>query len=212
MATQHIIKLKDILIQKRKEQIMNCLDTVSTNNHHHMCCILNKSGDILVYGYNIYNIKTPTTEHAEAQAFRKLSQKIGYDKSAKKIKVDVLVVRVNGSNSKPCARCIDKMNEMSSLFSIKNIYYTHKDSENGLKCEKFIDLLNDPDKHISSYDRHQMKKRGIEIKRPSSSSSEHSSDSDDTDSLISSDTDTDSFLNLRRRRNSSLKFNRKISK
>ena len=194
MANKHIIKLKDYLIQKRKEQIMNCSEFVSTNNHHHMCCILNKAGEVLSYGYNIYNIKTPTTEHAEAQAFRKLAHKLGAPTTTKKIKVDVLVVRVNGSNSKPCARCIEKMQEMSSIFSIKNIYYTLKDAEDGLKCEKFSDLLNDPNKHISSYDRHQMKKKNLALKRSDSLSS---IDTDSTDS--DSNPDTELELSLRRR-------------
>lgn len=202
MANRHIIKIKDYLIQKRKEQINNCQDHISSNNHHHMCCILDKSGEILSYGYNIYNIKTPTTEHAEAQAFRKLAQKMGAPSTTKKIKVDVLVVRVNGSNSKPCARCIEKMQEMSNIFSIKNIYYTHKETLDGLKCEKFSDLLNDPDKHISSYDRHQMKKKGINgskasgitLIRSNSYSSINSSDSDSSEYL------SDEIETLRRRR------------
>lgn len=188
MANKHIIKLKDYLIQKRKEQIINCSGYVSSNNHYHMCCILNKAGEVLSYGYNIYNIKTPTTEHAEAQAFRKLAHKLGAPTTTKKIKIDILVVRVNGSNSKPCARCIEKMQEMTSIFSIKNIYYTLKDVEDGLKCEKFSDLLNDPNKHISSYDRHQMKKKSLTL-------SSIDTDSSDTDS----NSDSELELSLRRR-------------
>ena len=202
MANKHIIKLKNHLIQKRKEQIMNCNKCVSSNNHHHMCCIINKAGEVLSYGYNIYNIKTPTTEHAEAQAFRKLAHKLGSPTSTKKIKVDVLVVRVNGSNSKPCARCIEKMQEMSSIFSIKNIYYTLKETEDGLKCEKFSDLLNDPNKHISSYDRHQMKKKQLSLKRSDSLSS-IDTESEDSDSSQDSELD----LPLRRRRGSYKKSN-----
>jgi len=193
-----MIKLKDTLIQKRKKQIINCTEHVSSNNHHHMCCILNKAGEILSYGYNIYNIKTPTTEHAEAQAFRKLAHKLGAPTSTKKIKVDVLVVRVNGSNSKPCARCIEKMQEMSSIFSIKNIYYTMKDVQDGLKCEKFSDLLNDPNKHISSYDRHQMKKRLSSI------------DTDSSDSESNQDDETS--LPLRRRHRYYKKFSNTSNK
>jgi cytidine deaminase len=187
MASPHIIKLKDVLIDKRKSQVMNCTSHFTSNNHHHMCCILNKSGEILSYGYNIYNIKTPTTEHAEAQAFRKLQQKIGTPQTTKKIKIDILVVRTNGSNSKPCTRCIEKMVEVSSIFSIKNVFYTHKDTPSGLKCERFIDLVNDPDKHISSYERYQMKKQGIVISRSTSQSSLNDNISDESDSSECSD-------------------------
>ena len=33
----------------------------------------------------------------------------------------------------------------TSIFSIKNVFYTHKDEPSGLKCERFVDLVNDPD-------------------------------------------------------------------
>jgi cytidine deaminase len=145
-----IYKIRDELIKKRREQIQSS-NYQTTMNSNHMCAILDQSGFPISYGTNVFNIKTPTTEHAEAQALRKLLERIG--RTTKKIKINILVVRTNGNNSKPCDRCIKRMEELKARFNIKNIYYTHQDEADGIRCVKFCNLINDPERHYSSYDR-----------------------------------------------------------
>jgi hypothetical protein len=39
------------------------------------------------------------------------------------------------------------------VYIIKNIYYTHEDESDGIRCVKFCKLVEDPERHYSSYDR-----------------------------------------------------------
>jgi cytidine deaminase len=145
-----ILKMKDELIEKRKQQI-SASKYKTTFNANHMCAILDTCGNPLMYGTNIFNIKTPTTEHAEAQALRKLLEKYCYDK--RKFKVDILVIRTNGYNSKPCGRCIQEMERLRGRLQIRNIYYTHENEILGLRCVKFCKLIDEPERHYCSFDR-----------------------------------------------------------
>ena len=148
----NIFKMCDKLIHKRKQQCVKANGYNSTFNSEHMCAILDSDGNPLIYGTNVYNIGKLSTEHAEAQAIRKLYDKYSYQNQKRKIKVDIIVVRTNGSNSKPCERCIHEM-KCSTRLHIRNVYYTHQDAEFGIRCVKFDRLVEDPDRHYSSYDR-----------------------------------------------------------
>ena len=150
LPSNAIYKMRDELIKKRREQIQSS-NYKSAINSNHMCAILDQSGFPISYGTNVYNTKTPTTEHAEAQALRKLLERLG--RTTKKIKINILVVRTNGNNSKPCVKCIQRMEELRARFIIKNIYYTHQDEDDGIRCVKFCNLINDAERHYSSYDR-----------------------------------------------------------
>ena len=151
-----IYKVRDDLIRKRKEQIQ-ASKYHTTINSNHMCAVLDQTGVPISYGTNIFNIRMPTTEHAEAQALRKLMERLG--KTTKKIKIDIIVVRTNGQNSKPCDRCIKRMHELSNRFVIRYVYYTHEEEIDGIRCVKFCKLIEDPDRHYSSYDRHLKRRR-----------------------------------------------------
>jgi cytidine deaminase len=148
--SQVIYRIRDELIKKRREQTQ-ASGYQTTMNSNHMCAILDQSGVPISYGTNVFNIKTPTTEHAEAQALRKLMERLG--RTTKKIKIDILVIRTNGHNSKPCDRCIRRMEELQARFSIRHVYFTHEDETDGLRCVKFCKLIDDPERHYSSYDR-----------------------------------------------------------
>jgi len=146
--SQVIYRIRDELIKKRREQIQASGYQTTAN---HMCAILDQSGAPISYGTNVFNIKTPTTEHAEAQALRKLMERLG--RTTKKLKIDILVVRTNGHNSKPCDRCIRRMEELQARFTIRHIYFTHEDESDGIRCVKFCKLAQEPERHYSSYDR-----------------------------------------------------------
>jgi cytidine deaminase len=149
MVDNQLLRLKDILIDKRNAQIISS-GFISFTNSNHMCAIL-KDGVPISYGTNIYATNGYVTEHAEAQALRRLVERMGR-RNNKKIKIDILVVRTNGSNSKPCNRCINQMSDLTSRFNIRNIYYTHQEEESGIRCVKFSKLINE-DRHVCAYDR-----------------------------------------------------------
>jgi cytidine deaminase len=149
MVDNHLLRLTELLIQKRKAQ-HNASGFKSMTNSNHMCAIL-KDGAPISYGTNVYATNGCVTEHAEAQALRRLCERMG--RNAKKIKIDILVVRTNGSNSKPCNRCVNYMDTLTSKFNINKIYYTDQQEETGIRCIKFSKLLNDEDRHICAYDR-----------------------------------------------------------
>lgn len=125
-------------------------ETLTHSNH--MCTIL-KNGMPVSWGSNIYNVNgIQSTEHAEAQALRRLYDKIGKTLNAKKITIDLCVIRTNGGNSRPCKRCINTMKAYSTKFNIRYIYYTCPSETNGIRCVKFSQLENE-NHHICSFDR-----------------------------------------------------------
>lgn len=153
MATK-FIHLADTMMAKRKAHYCGSGFTSITNSNH-MCAIL-KDGAPISYGTNVYNINDTSTEHAEAQAFRKLYERIGRRLNAKKMTIDIFVVRTNGGNSKPCVRCIDTMKHYSQFFSIRYVYYTHPNEPNGIRCVKFSQLSSE-EPHVCAFDRNLKK-------------------------------------------------------
>lgn len=92
---------------------------------NHMCSIIDINGNPLIFGSNYYNIKTQNTTHAEVDAFNKLVNKHG--RMRKKITIDIIIIRTNGGNSKPCSDCMRKLYEMSNRYYIRNIYFTNNE-------------------------------------------------------------------------------------
>jgi len=141
--------LATAMIAKRKAHYCKSGFTSLTKSYH-MCAVL-KSGSPISYGTNVY-INDGSTEHAEAQALRKLYEKIGKRLNAKKMTIDIFVVRTNGGNSKPCVRCINTFKHYSQYFSIGYVYYTHPDEPTGIRCVKFSQLSSE-EPHICAFDR-----------------------------------------------------------
>ena len=112
------------MIIKRSQQMSSPFNTCISKSNH-MCSILDVNGNPLIFGSNYYNIKINTTTHAEVDAFTKLVNKMG--RIRRKITIDLVIIRTNGGNSKPCSECQIKIHEMSLRFHIRNIYYTNND-------------------------------------------------------------------------------------
>ena len=156
----HIQRLFPLLIEKRQSFMPS--DTSKDNKifqtFEHFCVIMNLNGAPLAYGYNTYSNGDMTTEHAEAMAFRKLNCVRKHMGIRGRLSVNVLVVRTNGGNSKPCSNCIQRMINYSSLYTIRKVYYTNKNEPDGIQKESFSSLINDPNKHVSAYYRFQQQK------------------------------------------------------
>ena len=168
-----IQRLYHDLIDKREKQTAS---NTKCDKYKHMCVIIDKNGEILISGYNIFKTNSSETVHAEAMALQRLYSKYGRPK--RRFTVDILVIRTNGGNSKPCVNCLKQMENYSHIINIKNIYYSHEDEITGIRKDKFSALLKSDDKHVSSYYRHKMRKQGKLLNVPTTDSSSSSGDSD----------------------------------
>ena len=119
--------------------------------------------NVISYGENYYkgSHDTYNTVHAEDHAMRKLPSR----SSKRKIKVDLVVIRVNKSggygNSKPCLHCILTLSQNlpKKGYQLCSVYYTNE--EGGVVCSRFKHLCNDTTPHVSKYYRernYQMRK------------------------------------------------------
>ena len=162
----HIMNLRDTLTDKRAAYV--CDTTPKSyrvfQNFEHICVIMTTNGAPLVYGYNTYKIDDYTTEHAEAMAFRKLNCMRKMMGIRGRLAINILVVRTNGGNSKPCSKCIECMQSYSDKYNVRKVYYTNNKELNGIQKETFSSLVNDPNKHISSFYRYQQQIKEDEIK------------------------------------------------
>lgn len=80
----------------------------------------------------------------------------------RKIKKILIVLKINRfgkfGNSMPCQKCIQNIykNTIKTGIYIHKIYYSTGNG-NEIICKKFIDILNEPNKHQSIYGRHRYK-------------------------------------------------------
>ncbi len=148
--SEKFYRLVDTMIIKRKAHY-TASGFTSVTNSNHMCAIL-KNSEPISYGTNIYTVNDISTEHAEAQALRRLYEKINKSLNAKKITLDIMIVRTGSAISKPCTRCINTMKYYSKFFYIRNVYYTDPNELGGIRCIKFSKLVNEKH-HTCSFDR-----------------------------------------------------------
>lgn len=142
----NIIHLCDILLQRQLQ-----FDSWDLDNYRHIAAFIigKKSLQYLAIGENscrsIYN--GHASLHAEIAALLKLGKQIKYNK----IKVNILVIRINRLNqltsSKPCKCCIAQLYKFLGD-RIKYVYYSTISHE--IKRERFNSLLNDSKPHFSS--------------------------------------------------------------
>lgn len=88
--------------------------------------------------------------HAETDALKKLPP----NHKKKKIVIDIIVIRINKicqlTNSKPCFKCIEHMNNIKG-YKIRNIYYSN--ANYNISVTNFTNIFYDEDKQVSRYYR-----------------------------------------------------------
>jgi cytidine deaminase len=143
----------DYLVKKRRDQISASIAKnrqTAKQYHAHICAILDKkSGSIIGIGSNRNYSQYKTMYgmiHAEIDALTKHQHKLG------RTKVNLLVIRVTGGNSKPCSDCINNFVTRFNSINIKKVFYSNiKDGQYGLSYDNINQLKYDPDMHTSSY-------------------------------------------------------------
>ena len=145
--------LMEILIDKRIQITQTACECDNKENFKHICAILDKNGNILSIGYNTYHTNQKDTEHAEVMAMRKLTEKLRAMRTKKKYEVSLFVMRTNCRSSKPCANCVNVMEDYSRYFTIRNVFYTDETVDLGIRKMKLRELVDDPNKHLAGYYR-----------------------------------------------------------
>lgn len=139
------------LQQKRSQHGTSWVD-----RQKHMSAVLTPSGFVLATGYNHYRKnKYAPSVHAEAHAISNAvstyCRKNGVS-PAELMKsppsVDLMVVRDDGHNSRPCSACIQHITSTPYL-NIQKVYYSTHLATGGLVMETKTDLLANCDEHVS---------------------------------------------------------------
>lgn len=139
----------DYLVKKRQAQNVAAKNRKTSKQYQaHICAILDKkSGAIIGIGSNRHYSQNKTmygTVHAETDALTRHQHKIG------RSKVNLLVIRVTGGNSKPCSDCVN--NFATRFTNVNRVYYTNiKDGEYGLSYDNVSQLKSDPEMHTTAY-------------------------------------------------------------
>ena len=110
------------MIIKRKSQMSNPYHRLLSKSNH-MCAVLDKNGNPLIFGSNHYNSNSEISIHAEIDALNKLINRLG--RLRKKIIIDLVIIRTNGGNSFPCEKCMNRINQLNNKFCFRNIYFTN---------------------------------------------------------------------------------------
>ncbi len=123
--------------------------------HRHMSAVISPSGSILGMGYNHYPNNGWTSVHAEIHSvtntINNIIRKEGRDRLTKSpMSVNIIVVRTNGSNSRPCHNCIHKLAD-NPFINVQKVYYSMINDFGipGLAVETMGALLSNSDVHVS---------------------------------------------------------------
>jgi deoxycytidylate deaminase len=123
--------------------------------HRHMSAVISPSGSILGIGYNHYPNNGWNSVHAEIHSvtntISNIIRKEGRSRIVKSpLSVNVIVVRSNGSNSRPCHNCIHQLAE-NPYINVQKVYYSmiNDSGVSVLAVETMGTLLSNSDVHVS---------------------------------------------------------------
>lgn len=126
--------------------------------YKHCALVVSRKGGgaIIGIGTNNYRNDDNGSIHAEDDAFTNAKHYFRTKKSKnlnsmkRKIKVDLIVVRTTGSNSKPCYHCITDHMINNAHFNVRKVIYSDSDVEGGYITTNKNKLMND-DIHVSGF-------------------------------------------------------------
>lgn len=123
--------------------------------YRHMSAVISPSGSILGIGYNHYPNSGYHSVHAEIHSvtntINNIIRKEGRARLVKSpLPVNIVVVRANGSNSRPCHNCIHQLAE-NQYINVQKVYYSvlNDSGISGLAVESMGALLSNSDAHVS---------------------------------------------------------------
>lgn len=131
----YIYEIASFMIDRRYHQHRVADDLFNLRKirrSNHMCAILDKNGNPIVFGSNYFLLSEDETEHAESDALTKLNSKIG--RVSRRKVIDIIIIRTTCENSKPCDNCMQKIRNANNRFHVRNIYFS---INNGIDYMRF---------------------------------------------------------------------------
>lgn len=123
---------------------------------HNGGCAINKGGSAII-GYGFNNYMKNGSMHAEESAFRNAINYLRKNKSRNlktykaRMKVDLIVLRTTGSNSRPCYNCITDQIVNNKYFNIRKIIYSDNDEVGGYVQTNKSKLFETRETHYSGF-------------------------------------------------------------
>ena len=161
MRFQFNDKIYTDLMRRRNEFVSGMSRRNNSDMFRHMAAVVSKSGEIISIGYNSVRPNSFTTIHAERDALDKaigtFYRKYGRSSLQKSTpKVDLVVMRDNGYNSRPCYNCITDVINGNQYFNINRIWYSNNQVIGGLVETTPLELFRGRYEHVSRFNARRM--------------------------------------------------------
>lgn len=139
--------------------------TITKNNtaepYKHCALVISRKGggSILGYGAN-YALKYGSI-HAEADALNNAMSFVSRHRSKnlsnykRRQKVDVVVMRTTGGNSRPCYHCITEQLVDNPVFNVRKVIYSDNSNETGYTTTNTNRLYENKEEHFSGFHTRQ---------------------------------------------------------
>jgi len=139
---------KNYTIQKNK----------SAEPYKHGALVVRRKGggSVIGYGSNDLNGVYGST-HAEANAFKNAASYIKHHMGknltsiGQRMKVDLIVLRTTGGNSRPCYHCITEQITNNPVFNVRKVIYSDLNSEGGYTVTNSNNLFDVREEHYSAF-------------------------------------------------------------
>jgi hypothetical protein len=154
-------KIYTDLMRRRNDFVSGMSRRDNIDMFRHMAAVISKSGEIISIGYNNVRPNRFSTIHAERDALDKaigtFYRKYGRSSLQKGTpKVDLVVMRDNGNNSRPCYNCITEVINGNQYFNINRIFYSHDQAIGGLVETTPRELYQGRYQHVSRFNVRRM--------------------------------------------------------
>lgn len=141
--------------------------TIKSNNnlepYKHAALVVSRKGggSIIGYGVNTYN-KQYGSRHAEDMAFESARKYVSKNKGQNlsnrrhRMKVDIIVLRASGGNSRPCHHCITEQIINNNHFNVRKVIYSDNDNDNGYVTTNKNSLYEHRNEYFTRFNRNRL--------------------------------------------------------
>ena len=149
--------------------------TVEKNNrsepYKHCALVISRKGGgaILGYGANYALSGNYGSIHAEADALNNAMSFVSRHRSKnlsnykRRQKVDVIVMRTTGGNSRPCYHCITEQLVDNPVFNVRKVIYSDNSNDIGYTTTNTNRLYENKEAHFSGFHARQNEENGTAI-------------------------------------------------
>lgn len=154
-------KIYQDLMRRRNDFVSGMSRRDNIDMFRHMSAVVSQSGEIISIGYNNVRPNRFSTIHAERDALDKavgvFYRKYGRSSLQKATPtVDLVVMRDNGNNSRPCYNCITDVINGNKYFNINRIFYSNNLVDGGIVETTPRELFRGRYEHVSRFNARRM--------------------------------------------------------